>query len=42
MLRHARGRLPVARGDAGRLPVRSGSLGTVIAVMVHTDMVVRS
>jgi SAM-dependent methyltransferase len=38
MLRHARGRLPVARGDAERLPVRSGSLGSVIAVMVHTDM----
>jgi SAM-dependent methyltransferase len=38
MLRHARGRLPVARGDAGRLPVRSGSVGAVIAVMVHTDM----
>ncbi|MFB9839789.1 class I SAM-dependent methyltransferase [Actinoallomurus acaciae] len=38
MLHHARGRLPTARGDAERLPVRSGSLDTVIAVMVHTDM----
>jgi SAM-dependent methyltransferase len=38
MLRHARGRLPAVRADAERLPVRSGSFGTVIAVMVHTDM----
>jgi SAM-dependent methyltransferase len=38
MLRHARGRLPVARGDAERLPVRTGSVSAVIAVMVHTDM----
>lgn len=38
MLRHARGRLPVARADAERLPVRTGSVSTVIAVMVHTDM----
>ncbi|GAA2148099.1 class I SAM-dependent methyltransferase [Actinomadura napierensis] len=38
MLRHARGRLPVVRGDAGRLPLRDGSLAAVIAVMVHTDM----
>lgn len=38
MLRHARGRLPAALADAGHLPVRDGALGTVIAVMVHTDM----
>jgi len=38
MLRHARGRLPVAQADAGRLPVRDGRLPAVIAVMVHTDM----
>jgi SAM-dependent methyltransferase len=38
MLRHARGRLAVVRGDAGRLPVPSASLSAVIAVMVHTDM----
>jgi SAM-dependent methyltransferase len=38
MLRHARGRLPVARADAGRLPVRDGCVPAAIAVMVHTDM----
>jgi len=38
MLRHARGRLPVARADAVRLPVRDGSVAAVIAMMVHTDM----
>jgi SAM-dependent methyltransferase len=38
MLRHARGRLPVAMADAARLPVADGSLPAVIAVMVHTDM----
>jgi SAM-dependent methyltransferase len=38
MLRHARGRLPVIRADAGRLPVGDGVLGAVIAVMAHTDM----
>jgi SAM-dependent methyltransferase len=38
MLRHARGRLPVARADAGYLPIADGSLPAVIAVMVHTDM----
>jgi SAM-dependent methyltransferase len=38
MLRHARGRLAVARADAERLPVRDGSLAAAIAVMVHTDM----
>jgi ubiquinone/menaquinone biosynthesis C-methylase UbiE len=38
MLRHADGRLPVTRADAGRLPVRSGGVPAAIAVMVHTDM----
>ncbi|WP_329211818.1 class I SAM-dependent methyltransferase [Streptomyces sp. NBC_00683] len=38
MLRHARGRLPVAQGDAARLPIRDGSVAAVVAVMVHTDM----
>jgi SAM-dependent methyltransferase len=38
MLRHARGRLPVARADAERLPVRDGALPTAVAVLVHTDM----
>lgn len=38
MLRHARGRLPIARADAERLPIRDGSLPAVVAVMVHTDM----
>ncbi len=38
MLRHARGRLPIARANAERLPVRTGSVPAVIAMMVHTDM----
>ncbi|BFU43687.1 class I SAM-dependent methyltransferase [Krasilnikovia sp. MM14-A1004] len=38
MLRHARGRLPVTRGDATRLPLRDACVDAVIAVMVHTDM----
>lgn len=38
MLRHARGRLPVAQADAAHLPVPDGALPAVIAVMVHTDM----
>jgi SAM-dependent methyltransferase len=38
MLRYARGRLAVARADAGRLPFRDGSLPAMISVMVHTDM----
>jgi ubiquinone/menaquinone biosynthesis C-methylase UbiE len=38
MLRHAKGRLPVARGDATLLPIRAGSLPAVVANMVHTDM----
>jgi SAM-dependent methyltransferase len=38
MLRHAAGRLPVARGDATRLPFADASVPAVIAMMVHTDM----
>jgi len=38
MLRHARGRLPVARADAERLPVRDDGVPAVVSVMVHTDM----
>jgi SAM-dependent methyltransferase len=38
MLRHARGRLPAVRADAGRLPLRDGCVRAAIAVMVHTDM----
>ena len=38
MLRHARGRLAIARADAQRLPLRDESLPAVISVMVHTDM----
>lgn len=38
MLRHAEGRLPIARADARRLPVRDSCVPAVIAVMTHTDM----
>lgn len=38
MLRHARGRLPIARADAERLPIRDCSVPAAIAIMVHTDM----
>ncbi|SEF21914.1 Methyltransferase domain-containing protein [Amycolatopsis pretoriensis] len=38
MLRHASPRLPVVRGDAEALPIATGSLPTVVSVMVHTDM----
>ena len=38
MLRHARGRLPVAQADAEHLPIQDGTLPAVIAIMVHTDM----
>jgi ubiquinone/menaquinone biosynthesis C-methylase UbiE len=38
MLRHARGRLAVARADAQRLPFPDSSLPAVISVMAHTDM----
>jgi SAM-dependent methyltransferase len=38
MLRHARGRLPVAKADGARLPIREGSVSAAIAMMVHTDL----
>jgi SAM-dependent methyltransferase len=38
MLRHARGRLAVARGDATRLPLADACVPAVITVMAHTDM----
>lgn len=38
MLRHAVGRLPIARASAERLPVRDGSVPAAITVMAHTDM----
>jgi SAM-dependent methyltransferase len=38
MLRHARGRLPVAQADARRLPVPDSGVPAVVSVMVHTDM----
>ncbi|WP_433366034.1 class I SAM-dependent methyltransferase [Actinoplanes sp. CA-142083] len=38
MLAYAKGRLPVAQGDATRLPVRDATLDAVVAIMVHTDM----
>ncbi len=38
MLRHASGRLPVARADAERLPVCDNSVPAAISVMAHTDM----
>jgi SAM-dependent methyltransferase len=38
MLRHARGRLPVACTDAERLPIADRSVPAAIAVMVHTDL----
>jgi len=38
MLRHARGRLAVARADARRLPFADASLAAVISVMAHTDI----
>jgi len=38
MLRYARGRLPIAQGNALRLPIRDDSVPAVIAMMVHTDM----
>ena len=38
MLRHARGRLPVARADAARLPFADGSVPAAVAMMVHTDL----
>ena len=38
MLQHARGRLPVLRGDAGILPFATESLDAAMTVMVHTDL----
>lgn len=38
MLRHARGRLALARADAEHLPFADESFPAVISVMVHTDM----
>lgn len=38
MLRHAAGRLPIARADATRLPFRDASLDAAITVLAHTDM----
>lgn len=38
MLRHARGRLPMALADGELLPFGDGSFPSVIAVMVHTDV----
>jgi SAM-dependent methyltransferase len=38
MLRHAAGRLPIARADAARLPVPDASLLAVVSIMSHTDM----
>jgi SAM-dependent methyltransferase len=38
MLRHASGRLPIARADARQLPVRDRSVPGAVAIMVHTDM----
>jgi SAM-dependent methyltransferase len=37
-LRHTKGRLLAAAGDAGRLPVRSGSVPAVACVLAHTDV----
>ncbi|GIF72635.1 class I SAM-dependent methyltransferase [Asanoa siamensis] len=37
-LRWARGRLPVANGDATRLPLRSAGLPAVACVLAHTDV----
>jgi SAM-dependent methyltransferase len=38
MLRHATGRLPVARAEAERLPAGDASMAAVVSIMVHTDM----
>jgi SAM-dependent methyltransferase len=38
MLRYARERLPVLRGDATTLPCATSSVDAAISVMVHTDL----
>jgi SAM-dependent methyltransferase len=38
MLRHARGRLPVVRGDVARLPFQDGCMPAVVSIMAHTDI----
>ncbi|MFG1675007.1 class I SAM-dependent methyltransferase [Micromonospora sp. NPDC049282] len=37
-LRHARARLPVARGDATALPLAGGAVPAAVCVLAHTDM----
>jgi SAM-dependent methyltransferase len=37
-LRHARGRLPVAAGDAARPPLRPASVAAISSVLCHTDI----
>jgi SAM-dependent methyltransferase len=37
-LRHAHGRLPVARADATRLPVADASVPVVVCMCAHTDL----
>ncbi|MGW5671435.1 class I SAM-dependent methyltransferase [Micromonospora sp. NPDC003776] len=37
-LRHARGRLPVLRADAGALPLADAAVPAVVCVLAHTDM----
>jgi SAM-dependent methyltransferase len=38
MLRHARGRLPIARAQGECLPFGDASFASVVAIMVHTDV----
>lgn len=38
MLRHARGRLPIARANGECLPFGDASFASVVAVMIHTDV----
>jgi SAM-dependent methyltransferase len=38
MLRHAKGRMPIARADVAQLCVRDSCVPAAIAVMVHTDL----
>lgn len=37
-LRHARGRLPVVRGDAAMLPIADASMSTAMCVLSSTDL----